>query len=144
MGNPSPQRQIMLDKKSQWSAIREAAKHGPLQSLTERELDVRNQPLTIYPWAAQRPVRAWVRFGPESIRVDANPPRRYGERMPAIFIAILLTVVALIVLYFIIRGAVTSALRQSRNEARIEKDNPENAYWLSALGRDALMKAKES
>jgi hypothetical protein len=58
--------------RSQWSSIREAAKHGPLQSLTERELEVREQPVTIYPWNAQRRVKAWVRFGPEAIRVDAR------------------------------------------------------------------------
>ena len=72
MGNPSPQRAAMLDMRSQWSSIREAAKHGPLQSLTDRELNLREQPLTIYPHALQRRVRAWVRFGPESIRVDAK------------------------------------------------------------------------
>ncbi|WP_433584535.1 hypothetical protein [Microbacterium hydrocarbonoxydans] len=62
----------MLDMQSQWSSIREVAKHGPLQSLTERELNLSEQPLTIYPYALQRRVRAWVRFGPESIRVDAR------------------------------------------------------------------------
>lgn len=72
MGNPSPQRAAMLDMRSQWSSIREAAKHGPLQSLTDRELNLREQPLTIYPHALQRRVRAWVRFGPKSIRVDAR------------------------------------------------------------------------
>lgn len=72
MGNPGPLRAAMLDMQSQWSAIRAAAKHGPLQSLTERELNLRDQPLTIYPHALQRRVLAWVRFGPESIRVDAK------------------------------------------------------------------------
>jgi len=33
---------------------------------------VRDQPVTIYPWNAQRRVKAWVRFGPEAIRVDAK------------------------------------------------------------------------
>jgi hypothetical protein len=57
---------------SQARSVLEAAKHGPLQSLTERELDIREQPVTIYPHALQKRVRAWVRFGPESVRVDAK------------------------------------------------------------------------
>ena len=50
--------------------ILSAAKSGPLQSLTASELDLREQPLTIHP----RPqmVRAWVRFGPIAIRVEAR------------------------------------------------------------------------
>lgn len=55
---------------SQHHAILAAAKHGPLQSLTDRELDVREQPVTIYPQPKR--VRAWVRFGPEAVRVDAK------------------------------------------------------------------------
>ena len=55
---------------SQHQAILAAAKHGPLQTLTDRELDVREQPVTIYPQPKR--VRAWVRFGPESVRVDAK------------------------------------------------------------------------
>lgn len=55
---------------SQHQAILAAAKHGPLQTLTERELDVREQPVTMYPQPKR--VRAWVRFGPESLRVDAK------------------------------------------------------------------------
>ena len=55
---------------SQHQAILAAAKHGPLQTLTERELDHREQPVTIYPQPKR--VRAWVRFGPESVRVDAK------------------------------------------------------------------------
>lgn len=72
MGRPSALREAAADMRSQWSSIREAAKHGPLQSLTERELEVREQPVTIYPWNAQRRVKAWVRFGPAAIRVDAK------------------------------------------------------------------------
>ncbi len=60
------------DMQAQHQAILSAAKHGPLQSLTERELALREQPVTIYPHALQRRVRAWVRFGPEAIRVDAK------------------------------------------------------------------------
>lgn len=55
---------------SQHHAILAAAKYGPLQSLTDRELDVHEQPVTIYP--APKRVRAWVRFGPEAVRVDAK------------------------------------------------------------------------
>lgn len=72
MGRPAPHRERMIEMRSQWSSIREAAKHGPLQSLTERELDLETYPLTIYPRRTQRQVKAWVRFGPESIRVDAK------------------------------------------------------------------------
>lgn len=72
MGRPSALREAVADRRSQEQSILAAAKHGPLQSLTERELELRDQPLTIYPWNAQRRVRAWVRFGPEAIRVDAK------------------------------------------------------------------------
>lgn len=47
-----------------------AAKSGPLQSLTDRELNLREQPVTIYPRPAK--VLAWVRFGPTAVRVDAH------------------------------------------------------------------------
>jgi hypothetical protein len=56
--------------RSQHQAILSAAKHGPLQTLSDRELDSREQPVTIYP--RPRRVRAWVRFGPEAVRVDAK------------------------------------------------------------------------
>lgn len=47
-----------------------AARRGPLQSLTDRELALHEQPMTIYP-RPYRAVKAWVRFGPESLRVEA-------------------------------------------------------------------------
>ncbi|WCD91500.1 hypothetical protein [Microbacterium sp. nov. GSS16] len=72
MGRPSALREANVDRRSQWASIREAAKRGPLQSLTERELALDEHPMTVYPWRLQRRVRAWVRFGPESIRVDAK------------------------------------------------------------------------
>ena len=72
MGRPSALREYATDVRSQEKSIAGAAKRGPLQSLTERELEVREQPVTIYPYAIQRRVKAWVRFGPESIRVDAR------------------------------------------------------------------------
>jgi len=72
MGRPSALREANIERRSQEQSIIAAAKHGPLQSLTEREREVRDQPVTIYPWNAQRRVKAWVRFGPEAIRVDAK------------------------------------------------------------------------
>lgn len=70
MGNPGATLSAYRDMKSQHDSILEAAKHGPLQSLTEREMDAREQPMTIYP--RPKAVHAWVRFGPESVRVDAK------------------------------------------------------------------------
>lgn len=72
MGRPSALREANIDMRSQWASIREAAKHGPLQTLTPRELALEDNPMTVYPWRLQRKVKAWVRFGPESIRVDAK------------------------------------------------------------------------
>jgi hypothetical protein len=72
MGRPSALREAATEKRMHDQAILEAARHGPLQSLTEREREASAQPVTIYPWDAQRRVRAWVRFGPESVRVDAR------------------------------------------------------------------------
>lgn len=72
MGNPGAMLSAYRDMQSQSRSILEAAKHGPLQSLTDHEMDIREQPLTIYPHALQRRVKAWVRFGPEAIRVDAK------------------------------------------------------------------------
>lgn len=63
------------DMQAQSSAVLAAARSGPLQSLTDRELALREAPVTVYPHAAQRRVRAWVRFGPEAIRVDARVVR---------------------------------------------------------------------
>lgn len=47
-----------------------AAKRGPLQSLSDRELRVGEQPVTLYP--RPRKVQAWVRFGAEPVRVWAR------------------------------------------------------------------------
>lgn len=60
----------LYDKRLQHQSILAAAKRGPLQSLTPRDLDTHEQPMTIYP--RPRRVRAWVRFGPEAVRVDAK------------------------------------------------------------------------
>ncbi|CAN7521499.1 hypothetical protein LJR042_003568 [Microbacterium maritypicum] len=70
MGNPGARLSAALDQRSQHQSILAAAKHGPLQSLTDRELDAREKPMTVYP--RPKRVRAWVRFGPESVRVDAK------------------------------------------------------------------------
>ena len=72
MGRPSALREAATEKRMHDQAIVAAAKHGPLQSLTEREREASTQPVTIYPWDAQRRVRAWVRFGPEPVWVDAR------------------------------------------------------------------------
>lgn len=60
------------DIRSARAAISAAARRGPLQTLTDRELSLREYPVTVYPHALQRRVRAWVRFGAEAIRVDAK------------------------------------------------------------------------
>ena len=75
MGNPGRMLSANYDMRSQESSVLAAARSGPLQSLTERELAVREQPVTIYPHALQRRVWAWVRFGPEPIRVAAKVMR---------------------------------------------------------------------
>ncbi|AXL13845.1 hypothetical protein DXT68_11280 [Microbacterium foliorum] len=49
-----------------------ASKRGPLQSLTDRELALKDCAVTIYPKNLQRRVQAWVRFGGEAIRVEAK------------------------------------------------------------------------
>ncbi|WP_449407136.1 hypothetical protein [Microbacterium maritypicum] len=59
------------DMRSQHQEILRAARSGPLQSLTDRELALREQPITIYP-QPYRVVQAWVRFGASAIRVDAK------------------------------------------------------------------------
>lgn len=72
VGTPGARLSAYRDMQSQARAILKAAKRGPLQSLTDRELALREQPVTIYPHGAQKRVRAWVQFGPETIRVDAK------------------------------------------------------------------------
>ena len=59
-----------------------AATSGPLQSLTDAELELDTEPLTIAPQPHQ--VKAWVRFGSTAIRVDAEACRmdRAGSRHP--------------------------------------------------------------
>lgn len=60
------------DVRSARASVTAASKRGSLQSLTDRELNLRETPVTVYPHALQRRVRAWVRFGAEACRVDAK------------------------------------------------------------------------
>ncbi len=46
MGSPDSTLSAYRDKQSRERSILEAAKHGPLQSLTDREMDVREQPMS--------------------------------------------------------------------------------------------------
>lgn len=57
-------------KRAHDKEILNAAKHGPLQSLSPRELNLTEQPVTIYP--RPQKVQAWVRFGTEPVRVWAR------------------------------------------------------------------------
>lgn len=69
------------DMRAQHQEILRAARSGPLQSPTDRELALREQPLTIYP-RPHRQIQAWVRFGAKAVRVDAklirSTPRAVG------------------------------------------------------------------
>ena len=60
------------DRQSEERLIARAAKAGPLQSLSDRELALNRHPVTIYPTPLQRRVKAWVRFGPEVVHVYAK------------------------------------------------------------------------
>lgn len=62
------------DMQAQHQAILAATRSGALQSLSDRELALREQPLTMYPQPYRR-VLAWVRYGPDAIRVDAKLAR---------------------------------------------------------------------
>lgn len=63
------------DARAYRESVIAASKRGRLQSLTDRELDVRNAPVTVYPHGAQRRVQAWVRFGEQAMLVDAKVVR---------------------------------------------------------------------
>lgn len=62
------------DMRAHHQEILRVARSGPLQSLSEREVALREHPLTIYPHPL-RTVRAWVHFGSAAIRVDAKLAR---------------------------------------------------------------------
>lgn len=70
MGRPSALREAANDMRSQWSSIREAARHGPLQTLSDRELALKEQPMSIYPYRLQRRVKAWVRSTPLAAGIE--------------------------------------------------------------------------
>lgn len=70
MGNPGARLSQAYDRRDQWREILAAAKVGPLQSLTDREIGATEQPTTIYP--RPKRVRAWVRFGAVPVRVEAS------------------------------------------------------------------------
>jgi hypothetical protein len=57
--------------------LEQVAKRGPLQCLTDAELELNRLPVTIDP--DPDPVRAWVRFGPHAVLVDAFA-ERWTER----------------------------------------------------------------
>jgi hypothetical protein len=58
--------------RAQRAEVVAASKRGPLQSLTDRELGLREHPVTIYPHGLQQRVRAWVRFGGAAVQVEAR------------------------------------------------------------------------
>lgn len=72
------------DMKAQHQAILAAAKAGPLQSLSDRELALRENPLTLYPHPLKS-VKAWVRFGGEAICVDAKLARSTPSAAGVVF-----------------------------------------------------------
>ena len=65
------------DMRAQHRAILAAARAGPLQSLTDRELGLREHPVAIYPYPFV-PVRAWCDSGRRrsaSMRSSSSPRR---------------------------------------------------------------------
>jgi hypothetical protein len=62
------------DMRAQHQATLAASNAGPLQSLTDRELALRESSLTIYPHPLKA-VKVWVRFGSEALCVDAKLAR---------------------------------------------------------------------
>ncbi len=63
-----------------------AATAGPLQSLTDAELELDREPVTIAP--RPQAVQAWVRFGPTAVRVEAEACR-WTERAVGVLAALL-------------------------------------------------------
>lgn len=60
------------DMRAYRASVVAASKRGRLQSLTEKELNLKHVPVTLYPWDAQRQVQAWVRFGDHPMLVAAR------------------------------------------------------------------------
>lgn len=59
----------VVDRRVGERILERAAADGPLQRLTDTELELDRQPLTIDPHP--KPAKAWVRFGPTPVLVDA-------------------------------------------------------------------------
>ena len=59
-----------MDRRAIEAEITRTAVHGPLQTLTDAELDLRTVLVTIDPRPGK--VRAWVRFGAEPLHVTAE------------------------------------------------------------------------
>jgi len=57
------------DKLMDQRILQRVARDGPLQSLTDAEIRRRQLPITTDP--EPKPCRAWVRFGPTAIQVEA-------------------------------------------------------------------------
>ncbi|NHI16885.1 hypothetical protein [Microbacterium excoecariae] len=55
--------------------LRDAAKAGPLQSLTPEQLALHAHPLTVAPERHQPITRAWLRFGTTDVRVTVRACR---------------------------------------------------------------------
>lgn len=58
-----------IDRQMDERILERIASDGPLQSLTDPELELDRLPMTKDP--KPRPVLAWVRFGPTAARVEA-------------------------------------------------------------------------
>lgn len=61
-----------------------------------------------------------------------------------LIVTLIAIVVSLLITYFVVRAAVTSALRQARHEDRVEKYMPNAATWLGEWERFALEKERET
>lgn len=59
----------VVDRRVGERILERAAADGPLQRLTDAELELDRQPLTIDP--RPKTAKAWVRFGPTPVLVDA-------------------------------------------------------------------------
>lgn len=63
-----------IDRRVGERILERAAVDGPLQRLTDAELELEHQPLTIDP--RPKPAKAWVRFGNTPVLVNALVHRR--------------------------------------------------------------------
>lgn len=60
------------ERLTQERELREASKHGPLQSLSQDQLGLWREPVTIVPDATKLYARAWLRFGDTDVRADVR------------------------------------------------------------------------